>query len=62
MAVGAKSHCFSVRTIISWSKSGFSVVATQSFVNPSYGPNGIELMENGVSAKEVLKKLTDQDE
>jgi uncharacterized Ntn-hydrolase superfamily protein len=62
MAVGVQSHWFSVGTLVSWGKSGVGVVATQSFVNPSYGPKGIELMESGVSAKDVLKKLTDQDE
>ena len=62
MAVGVQSHWFSVGTLVSWGKSGVGVVATQSFVNPSYGPKGIELMENGVSAEDVLKKLTDQDE
>ena len=62
MAVGVQSHWFSVGTLVSWGKSGVGVVATQSFVNPSYGPNGIELMESGVSAKNVLKQLTDQDE
>ena len=62
MAVGVQSHWFSVGTLVSWGKSGVGVVATQSFINPSYGPNGIELMESGVSAKEALKKLTDKDE
>ena len=62
MAVGVQSHWFSVGTLVSWGKSGVGVVATQSFVNPSYGPKGIELMESGVSANEVLKKLTDKDE
>ena len=62
MAIGVQSHWFSVGTLVSWGKSGVGVVATQSFVNPSYGPKGIELMESGVSAKEVLKKLTDKDE
>ena len=62
MAVGVQSHWFSVGTLVSWGKSGVGVVATQSFVNPSYGPKGIELMENGVSAEEALKNLTDKDE
>ena len=62
MAVGVQSHWFSVGTLVSWGKSGVGVVATQSFVNPSYGPIGIELMENGVSAEEALKNLTDKDE
>ena len=62
MAVGVQSHWFSVGTLVSWGKSGVGVVATQSFVNPSYGPKGLELMENGVSAKNALEKLTNQDE
>lgn len=39
-------------------KTGVGVVATQSFVNPSYGTEGIELMENGNSATEALEILT----
>lgn len=62
MAVGVQSHWFSVGTLVSWGKSGVGVVATQSFVNPSYGPRGLELMESGLTAKNALKKLTDQDE
>ena len=51
MAVGVQSHWFSVGTLVSWGKSGVGVVATQSFVNPSYGPKGLELMESGLTAK-----------
>ena len=62
MAVGVQSHWFSVGTLVAWGKSGVGVVATQSFINPAYGPNGLELMEEGKSAKEVLKYLITQDE
>lgn len=62
MAVGVQSHWFSVGTIVAWGKSGVGVVATQSFVNPAYGPKGLELMEAGTSATEALKRLTAQDE
>jgi uncharacterized Ntn-hydrolase superfamily protein len=62
MAVGVQSHWFSVGTLVSWGKSGVGVVATQSFVNPSYGPQGLKLMESGISAKNALKQLTDKDE
>ena len=62
MAVGVQSHWFSVGTIVSWGKSGVGVVATQSFVNPSYGPEGIKLMESGVSAEDALTKLVSEDE
>lgn len=62
MAVGVQSHWFSVGTLVIWGKSGVGVVATQSFVNPAYGPNGLKLMEDGKSAEEVLKYLIAQDE
>ena len=35
-------------------QSGVGVVATQSFVNPAYGPNGLKLMAGGQSAEEAL--------
>lgn len=62
MAVGVQSHWFSVGTLVSWGKSGIGVVATQSFVNPAFGPEGLNMMENGVSAKDALKKLIENDE
>lgn len=62
MAVGVQSHWFSVGTIVSWGKSGVGVVATQSFVNPAYGPEGIALMEKGKNAEEALDFLVAQDE
>ena len=62
MAVGVQSHWFSVGTIVSWAKSGVGVVATQSFVNPAYGPEGIKLMESGVSAENALNQLVSEDD
>ncbi|WP_299777344.1 DUF1028 domain-containing protein [uncultured Formosa sp.] len=62
MAVGVQSHWFNVGSIVAWGKSGVGVVATQSFVNPAYGPNGLELMQNGTSAKDALQILVKKDE
>jgi uncharacterized Ntn-hydrolase superfamily protein len=62
MAVGVQSHWFSVGSIVSWGKSGVGVVATQSFVNPAYGPNGIKLMEEGKTPSEALEQLLAQDD
>ncbi|MEE4196763.1 MAG: DUF1028 domain-containing protein [Bacteroidales bacterium] len=62
MAVGVQSHWFSVGSIVSWGKSGVGVVATQSFVNPAYGPEGIKLMEQGKNAMEALDLLTAKDQ
>ena len=62
MAVGVQSHWFSVGSIVSWGKSGVGVVATQSFVNPAYGPNGLKMIAEGKSAVETLEYLVSLDE
>lgn len=62
MAVGVQSHWFSVGALVPWGKSGVGVVATQSFVNPAYGPKGLELMEKGKSSTVALKELVSKDE
>jgi uncharacterized Ntn-hydrolase superfamily protein len=62
MAVGVQSHWFSVGTIVSWGKSGVGVVATQSFVNPAFGPDGIKGMTEGKNAEQVLDILIEGDE
>ena len=61
MAIGVQSHWFSVGTIVSWGRSGVGVVATQSFVNPAYGPQGLDLMSQGKSAEEALQILVEAD-
>jgi len=61
MAVAVQSHWFSVGTSVSWGKSGVGVVATQSFINPAFGPEGLKLMENGTSAKDALHQLIEAD-
>ncbi len=62
MAVAVQSHWFSVGTIVIWGNSGVGVVATQSFVNPAYGPEGLKLMQTGKDAGEALKELVARDE
>ena len=62
MGVAVQSHWFSVGSIVAWGKSGVGVVATQSFVNPAYGPNGLRLMEKGLPANEALSQLVEADE
>lgn len=64
MGVAVQSHWFSVGAIVPWAEAGVGAVATQSFVEPSYGTLGLELMRLGRSAPEALKALvsTDGDE
>jgi uncharacterized Ntn-hydrolase superfamily protein len=47
--------------VVPWAKAGVGAVATQSYVNVSYGPRGLELMGQGKSPAETLKALTAED-
>jgi uncharacterized Ntn-hydrolase superfamily protein len=62
MGVAVQSHWFSVGTIVSWGEAGVGVIATQSFVNVSFGPRGLELLKNGFTAQEVVDELIKSDE
>jgi uncharacterized Ntn-hydrolase superfamily protein len=62
MAVAVQSHWFSVGNVVAWAKSGVGVVATQSFVNKSFGIRGLEMIQNGKTAEETLVSLLADDE
>ena len=62
MGVAVQSHWFSVGSNVAWAEAGVGAVATQSFIDPSYGRNGLELMRGGASAGEALKALLAKDE
>ncbi len=61
MGVAVQSHWFSVGAEVPWAKAGVGAVATQALVLVSYGPLGLELMEDGMTAGEALDKLLDDD-
>ena len=62
MGVAVQSHWFSVGSIVAWGEAGVGVVATQSFVNPSFGQRGLELLKTGKTAQEVVDELIASDE
>ena len=62
MGVGVQSHYFSVGSVVDWGASGVGVVATQSFVNKSFGLRGLELMKQGKTPEEALSILLDDDD
>ncbi len=57
LGVAVQSHWFSVGSLVPWAEAGVGAVATQSFVEPSYGPLGLDLMRAGKSAPEALAGL-----
>ena len=61
MAVGVQSHWFSVGTSVPWAEAGVGAVATQSFVDKSYGPKALNLLKSGFTAQEALDSLTKAD-
>ncbi len=61
MGVAVQSHWFSVGPVVPWARAGVGAVATQSLVLVSYGPLGLDLMEEGMSAQEALEKLLEED-
>ena len=62
MGVAVQSHWFSVGSLVAWGEAGVGVVATQSFVNPSFGQRGLELLKKGMTAQEVVDILISKDE
>ncbi len=62
MGVAVQSHWFSVGTLVSWAEAGVGVVATQSFINPSFGLRGLELLKSGLSPQQVVDSLIASDE
>lgn len=61
LGVAVQSHWFSVGAIVPWARAGVGAVATQSFVEPAYGPLGLELMATGRSATQALEALVSTD-
>ncbi|WP_100333036.1 DUF1028 domain-containing protein [Bacillus alkalisoli] len=60
--IAVQSKFLGVGSVVPWAKAGVGAVATQSYANTSYGPNGLELMEQGKTAEEVVQLLTEADE
>ena len=59
--MAVQSHFFSVGSVVSWAEPGVGAVATQSLVEPAFGPNGLELMREGKSAPAALQQLIESD-
>ncbi len=62
LGVAVQSKFLAVGAVVSWAKAGVGAVATQSWANTTYGPEGLRLMAEGLSAQEALEKLVEADE
>ncbi len=62
LGVAVQSHWFSVGPIVPWARAGVGAVATQSLVKVDYGPRGLVLMGQGLSSRQALRSLLENDD
>ena len=59
--VATQSKFLAVGSVVPWAAPHIGAIATQSYANPRYGPEGLELLREGYSAEEVVERLTAAD-
>lgn len=59
--VAVQSKFLAVGSVVPWAEPDVGAVATQSYANPRYGPDGLALLREGRSAEEVVTALTEAD-
>ena len=60
--VATQSKFLAVGSVVPWAAPHVGAIATQSYANPRYGPDGLALLREGLSAEEVMEQLTGADE
>ncbi len=61
LGVAVQSKFFAVGSVVPWAAAGVGAIATQSWANTTYGPNGLKLLKSGLSAKQTLERLVADD-
>jgi uncharacterized Ntn-hydrolase superfamily protein len=60
--VAVQSKFLAVGSVVPWAEPEVGAIATQAYANPSYGPNGLALLREGLSASDVVERLTGEDD
>ena len=60
--VATQSKFLAVGSIVPWAEPQAGAIATQSYANPRYGPDGLALLRQGLSAEDVVSRLTEADD
>jgi uncharacterized Ntn-hydrolase superfamily protein len=60
--VATQSKFLAVGAVVPWAEPHVGAIATQAYANPRYGPEGLSLLREGLSAEEVVERLTAADE
>jgi uncharacterized Ntn-hydrolase superfamily protein len=61
LGAAVQSHWFSVGSLCTWARPGVGAVATQSVVEPAFGPHALDRMQDGASAQHALAELIEAD-
>ena len=61
LGVAVQSHWFAAGGSVPWAEAGVGAVATQAFLEMSYGPRGLDLLREGATAEEALRRLLADD-
>jgi uncharacterized Ntn-hydrolase superfamily protein len=60
--IAVQSKFLAVGSVVPWAEPQVGAIATQAYANPTYGPNGLALLREGLSADYVVERLTSEDE
>ena len=61
LGIAVQSKFFAVGGVVPWAEAGVGAIATQSWANTTYGPNGLKLLKSGRSAEQTLERLIADD-
>src|SRR5689334_19613118 len=61
-SVATQSKFLAVGSVVPWAEPHVGAVATQAYANPRYGPEGLALLRDGLSAAETVERLTSADD
>jgi uncharacterized Ntn-hydrolase superfamily protein len=62
LGVAVASRFFAVGTVVPWARANVGAVATQSFANTTFGPRGLDLLEQGATPEEAIRILLGHDD
>jgi uncharacterized Ntn-hydrolase superfamily protein len=62
LGIAVQSKFFAVGSVVPWARAGVGAVATQSYANTAYGPDGLDQLAGGSSAEQVVGALTEADD
>ncbi|MGH2933745.1 MAG: DUF1028 domain-containing protein [Gaiellaceae bacterium] len=60
--VAVQSKFLAVGSVVPWAEPEIGAIATQAYANPRYGPDGLALLREGLSATEVVQRLVQTDD